>query len=69
MISVAGGKSKNGDTTLVEYLQPEFNDIINYELYDNYKVIKYNINCPTYHGHESALSSFKKNTLTLNIQN
>lgn len=40
MISVAGDKSRSGDKTLVGYLQPEFNDIINYELYDNYKVIK-----------------------------
>lgn len=32
-------KQKDGDKILVEYLQLELNDIITYELYDNYKVI------------------------------
>ena len=43
---------------LVEYLQLEQNDIINYELNDDYKLIESNINCPVHHRHEDILSSF-----------
>lgn len=55
-----GQKQENGNRLSVEYLQLELKDIINYELYNNYKVIEYDINCLVHHGHENVLSPFRK---------
>ena len=65
-VAEAGMDKYSTNRILVEYLQLEWNGIINYELNDKYKVIESNINFPVHHRHEDTLSFFQRTT---NIHN